>query len=155
MFQHYALSSYALTCALLRVGLGSIDSISTWLGSSVSALLRSSGPKAYAGHAACTRRGVRANVSVSFGSITLRFRSQAQHQGMRRDERLPLGGGGPQSQLSRAAKNITKTKSNRKQRNNKSTNKITKNQLPRASLGSRLAKAGMRACSYQQATKKS
>ena len=42
-------------CSGMRgFGLGPIDSISTWLGISVSILLRASGPETHAGPAACT-----------------------------------------------------------------------------------------------------
>ena len=47
--------------------IGSIDSISTGLGVSVSMLLRSSGPKTHAGPTACTWRRLCVNVSVAPG----------------------------------------------------------------------------------------
>ena len=50
-----------------RVGLGSIDSISTWFGISVSTLLRSSGPKTHAGPSLLSHKRLGFDTNSPFG----------------------------------------------------------------------------------------
>ena len=66
----------AVSWCIPRTGFGSINSVSTWFGILVSILLRSSGPNAHAGPAACTWRRVCLNGLVTIGSITFRFPSE-------------------------------------------------------------------------------